>query len=133
MIFSDYVGEAGSVFIRTSKKAMEADITGKMTDRTWINDEGEEEVVFKMTGIGIHGLENIEINMDILLYAATREQADKLYELIDACDIVWNRDSTVTSIVEEELGPFFAGDRTARETAEMIQNRVSIYVAEQSR
>lgn len=43
---------------------------------------------------------------------------------------VW--DSVVDGIVEEETEAFFAGDKTAEEVAEIIQNRVSIYLAEQS-
>jgi hypothetical protein len=34
------------------------------------------------------------------------------------------------SIVQEEAMPFLAGNRTAKETAEIIQSRASIYVAE---
>ncbi|NLO48687.1 MAG: hypothetical protein GX111_10270, partial [Clostridiales bacterium] len=52
------------------------------------------------------------------------------YELIDACDLVWGKDDTITDIAKEELGPFFAGNRTARETANRIQSRVQLYVAE---
>jgi hypothetical protein len=40
-------------------------------------------------------------------------------------------DSTLTGIVTEELGPFFAGQKTAADTAAVIQNRVKIYVNEQ--
>lgn len=57
---------------------------------------------------------------------------ETLLELISdaAGKRVW--DSVVDGIVEEETEAFFAGDKTAEEVAEIIQNRVSIYLAEQS-
>jgi len=33
--------------------------------------------------------------------------------------------------IEEETAPFFAGDRTAEDTARIIQNRVQTYLSEQ--
>jgi multiple sugar transport system substrate-binding protein len=36
------------------------------------------------------------------------------------------------SIVQEEVTAFFTGDKSAEETAKIIQNRVSIYLSEQS-
>ena len=38
----------------------------------------------------------------------------------------------IISIVEEETGMYFAGDQTAEKCAEMIQNRVSLYLSEQN-
>lgn len=40
-------------------------------------------------------------------------------------------DSVIFTIVRDEAAKFFTGDCTAREAAEIIQSRVSIYVAEQ--
>lgn len=42
-------------------------------------------------------------------------------------------DSIILSIVQEEANKFFAGDRNAEKTAEIIQSRVNIYLAEQSK
>lgn len=41
-------------------------------------------------------------------------------------------DDVVNSIIYEEAAAFFEGDKTAKETAEIIQNRISILVSEQS-
>jgi multiple sugar transport system substrate-binding protein len=43
---------------------------------------------------------------------------------------IW--DSQIESIVQEEVTAFFTGDKSAEETAKIIQNRVSIYLSEQS-
>lgn len=41
-------------------------------------------------------------------------------------------DSPIIPIVEEETAAFFNGDKTAEETAAIIQSRVEIYLGEQS-
>ncbi|HHT25094.1 MAG TPA: extracellular solute-binding protein, partial [Clostridiaceae bacterium] len=61
----------------------------------------------------------------------TQEQVDKFYELLDASDRVIYKDNFLTSIIQEECMAFFAGDKSAEETARLIQNRASIYVEEQ--
>jgi hypothetical protein len=43
---------------------------------------------------------------------------------------IW--DSQIESIVQEEVTAFFTGDKSAEETAKIIQDRVSIYLSEQS-
>lgn len=64
----------------------------------------------------------------------TQEDCDYLKEFILTADVVkhatWNSDVTV--ITSEEIQAFFAGDQTAEQTAEYIQNRVSIMLSEQS-
>ncbi len=61
----------------------------------------------------------------------TQAQVEVFYALIDACNCVLYEDSFLTSIIEEECAAFFAGDKSAEETARLIQNRASIYVEEQ--
>ncbi len=41
------------------------------------------------------------------------------------------KDETAMAIIREEVVPFLAGERSAEDTARLIQNRISIYVAEQ--
>lgn len=41
-------------------------------------------------------------------------------------------DETVFNIISDECNSYFAGDKTAEQTAEIIQNRVSIFISEQS-
>ena len=40
-------------------------------------------------------------------------------------------DKAVFDIVQESLGPYFAGDRTLDETVALVQNRVGLYLSEQ--
>lgn len=64
----------------------------------------------------------------------TQEDCDMLKEYIKTADIVQNHyyNSEVSKICNEEVQAFFAGEQTSDETADYIQNRVSIMLSEQS-
>ena len=62
----------------------------------------------------------------------TDEDAEKLFALLAASENIAIYDETVLGIIADESAAFFAGSKTAAETAKNIQSRVSIYVAEQS-
>lgn len=61
-----------------------------------------------------------------------KRDMDKMFELIESTTRVEGRHSPVMGIIEEEASKLFAGDCTARECARLIQERASLYVAEQS-
>lgn len=67
------------------------------------------------------------------VYAATQEEIDEIVALIDATEVCLSTaDEQITSIILEEASAFFNGQRSAEDAAAMIQNRVMIYVSEQS-
>ena len=53
-------------------------------------------------------------------------------EYISKCTIPADYNQTLYNILMEEYEAFAAGDKTAEECAEIIQNRVSIYLSENS-
>ena len=61
----------------------------------------------------------------------TQAQADAYIRIIEtaSCTMV---DPNVEAIVKEETDAFFAGVRSAEETAELVQSRVRIYLSERS-
>ena len=61
---------------------------------------------------------------------ATRAQIDQVMALIDQTDLLAMRDMTVILMIQEELLPFFAGDRSIEETVRIIQGRVQTYLNE---
>lgn len=63
-----------------------------------------------------------------------QDDCDLLKKYILNADTVTNSfyDSTVSTICDEELQAFFAGEQTADTTAQYIQNKVSIMLSEQS-
>ena len=65
------------------------------------------------------------------VYAMTEEQAQQLEELIASVDRTYSYDQNIMDLVMEECAGFFAGTKTAEQTASLIQDRVSIYVNEQ--
>lgn len=52
-------------------------------------------------------------------------------ELIQGAAYCADNESPAISIVKEEAAAFFAGDKSAEDVAKIVQNRVSIYLAEQ--
>lgn len=62
----------------------------------------------------------------------TNELSEQAMEYIYNASSVAVRKSPITNIVLEEAQAFFCGDKSAEKVAEIIQNRVEIYLAEQS-
>ncbi|MDO4864244.1 MAG: extracellular solute-binding protein [Ruminococcus sp.] len=106
-----------SVFEDRLKEAME--------DPYWTDEKGEKHTY--PNEATING-ENVTIpNL-------SEDDAAFLRDLIYNAKVhgmqMWDTD--VNEIVEEEVAAYFAGEKTAEQTAEIIQNRVSILVSEQS-
>ncbi len=70
--------------------------------------------------------------VDITYYAVTREDYEQLMELYHAIDTYTRWDPGLAPIITETAGAYFAGDKTLDEAAELIQNRASLYVSEQT-
>ena len=64
------------------------------------------------------------------LYAMTAEEASALRTIVESADLMGRFDETVTEMVREELLPFLAGDRSAADTARILQNRLQTYLSE---
>ena len=66
----------------------------------------------------------------IEIYAMTQEQYDTVNGLIEKTNRIMRYDQSLMEIISDETGAFFAGEKTAEETAKHIQNRVQLYMAE---
>ncbi len=64
------------------------------------------------------------------LYAVTQEEADEVMDLIERIDGRSVYDENIMTIVEEETGAYFAGQKNVDEVADIIQSRVKTYVSE---
>ncbi len=99
-----------------NKKAEEA-----MIPDTYENDEGEivemENIYYLSTG---------EINVGY----PDQADIDKTMELINSVTSFINLDEKLISIIQEEAGAYFSGQKTASAVADLIQNKASIYIAE---
>lgn len=61
---------------------------------------------------------------------STKEEAEKMTDVIQSCDRAASDDKQFMKIVQEEAAAFFAGQKSAQETADVIQSRVQVYVNE---
>lgn len=66
----------------------------------------------------------------VFIYPMTREQADQFLELINTTTCVRYWDDSVMDVVTEEIGAYYAGDRTLDQACANIQKRVTIYLQE---
>ena len=65
------------------------------------------------------------------IFALKQEEADQVLELINATNRVYSYDQEIYDIITDDAAAFFEGQKSADETAKLIQNRVSLYVNEQ--
>ena len=60
------------------------------------------------------------------------EMLDYVRDYVSKCTIAKTMDTAVNEILDEEFDSFINGNTTAQECAEMMQNRVTIYLSEHS-
>ena len=75
------------------------------------------------------GLKTVENDWDTLI---TEETKQYILDYIHSCDKLADRDPAITEIVSEETSRLFSGEISSAECAKMVQNRVSLYLSEQS-
>ena len=61
-----------------------------------------------------------------------QEDIDRINKLVNSVSRLELYNSTIREIVSDESSAYFAGNRSAEQTAEMIQNRVKLYLTENS-
>ncbi len=61
---------------------------------------------------------------------STREEIDKLYEILDQAKYYGVANDQLIAIIEEETGSFFEGQKSVDECAKIIQSRISLFVQE---
>lgn len=64
------------------------------------------------------------------IYAATQEEVDEIKAMIEMARPMNGADQTVFNIILEEAGPYFKGQKSAQDVANIIQSRVDMYISE---
>ena len=109
------------------KKALDKKLDETMSDPYYTDQDGKKQT-YKDTEY----MSNEEVEVPNF----TKEERDFIANYIENADVISNISyyggDEVSSVVYEETQAFFAGERSAEETAKLIQNRVSIMVSEQS-
>jgi len=59
------------------------------------------------------------------------EEIEMLERYVETGRVISQQNEKIERIIAEEIQPFFKGDKSARETADNIQNRVRLYLTEQ--
>lgn len=70
-------------------------------------------------------------DFDMDIYAATQEDVDAMMTLLRSTETLRSdTDMELQGIISEETAPYFQGQKTAAEVANIIQNRIQVYVNE---
>lgn len=87
------------------------------------NDKGAHEQ--PKTTYGFGGDFTIEV------YAMTEQEKEVVLDLLKNTTAFMRYDTSLSDIINEEIQPFFKGEKSAADAAKMIQSRATIYVNEQ--
>lgn len=86
--------------------------------------EGDEKVYYDDYGyIG---------DTEYILEPLTQAQLDDFKVFVNGATTSGNYDEEIITIITEEVGAYFSGDKSVDEVADLIQNRVTIYLGETS-
>ncbi len=69
-------------------------------------------------------------DFEINIYSVTQQEADSILKLIGQVDGIYYYNESLMSIITEETAPYFAGQKSVDEVADIIQSRVRIYINE---
>ena len=119
-----YLPSSKTLFNEQLLDAMTVEYQKNFSGDVILDENGEKVPVTRMSIMRGDG----EI---IDFYAVSQEQADKLMEVINSTTKVNQTNFTMYDIVSDQTGAFFAGQKSAEDTAKIIQSKASIYVNEQ--
>ena len=104
-----------------SRTALDLMAKDAMTQK-YVEDENGEQVPDEL----IYYVGGQEVRITVM----TEEEAGRVMDLLTSASHRLYQNEDVLAIVEEEASAFFAGEKTAEETAQIIQSRVQIYISE---
>ena len=109
-------------YIPVSKSAFDAKAQEAMSPDTYIDENGNEQVMDFTVYRG---------NTEVKVPEMTQEYVDKIKNYIEGVTVSSYYDEQLYTIVDEEVQKYFAGDQDAKQTSDVIQSRASLYLAEQ--
>lgn len=114
-------------YFATNKKVFDEVARYHMTEHYYTDPETGEKTINPIAYYWPdHGSEGIPIN------SMSQEAYDGFMELYNRTEMVRAYNQEVSDIILQECKAFFAGQKSAQETAKLIQDRVSLYVMEQA-
>ncbi len=119
--YQDMYADRNSYGFPIKKSALQKKAEAAKERPYWEDDEGKKEYYDNTFWMG---------ETEIKIKVNTDEDNQRIFDLIDNATAVERYDEDITNIITEEAAPFFEGQKSAQEVAEIIQNRVSNYIAE---
>ncbi|MBQ3517447.1 MAG: hypothetical protein IJA29_09515, partial [Lachnospiraceae bacterium] len=77
---------------------------------------------------GTHGYGWDDVNIEI--ESATDEDVEGFLAILEKADELQYQDTAIMAIIEEEVKPYFEGQKSVDEVADIIQSRIDIYLKE---
>lgn len=112
-----------SLYDEQMEEAMKADYQLDENGNIMLDENGNPvEISHSSYGWG----DDIEIEV----YSVTQEEADNIWKVISRIGGVMSYNEQLMNIVTEEAAPYFEGQKSVDEVADIIQSRVKIYVNE---
>lgn len=111
----------------TRQDALDKKLEYAMATKAYTDEDGTEVTPMDSS----YGYDSVEVKIG----PSTQEEVDFVRSLIDRAGILVSYDTSqqdIYEIINEEMKAFFAGDKTAKDTADVIQSRVKIYVSQNS-
>lgn len=90
---------------------------------TYIDENGKEVSEPETSSVMMNG-------KTVKIPVPTREDIDHVMGILRSLKMKTSVDSKITEIINEETSAFFAGQKNAEETADIIQSRVKVYINE---
>ncbi len=104
------------------KSALDKELAEAMEDEYYEDEDGNKKLTSKTTWTT--GDFTVEV------YAATKEQVDRIREMIDTAQPGKIMEEKLYDIIREEAQAYFDGQKSAEDVAALIQNRVQTYLDE---
>lgn len=102
------------------------------SDMLWgipVTQSGVDNFIYEAQHMdGTHGYGWDDVNLDIT--SATDEEVEEFLAILEKADEVSYMDTAIMNIIEEEVAPYFAGEKSVDEVADIIQSRIDIYLKE---
>ena len=108
------------------KSALENLLTNEMQPRYIKDTDGSQIEISKITWSSSMGGEQFAVDV----YAATKEQVDRVREMIETSQSGAQMDPEILNIILEEAAGYFEGHKSPEDVASIVQNRVQLYLNE---
>jgi hypothetical protein len=95
-----------------------------------LKDSLEAEIERSRELSGTHDMAGSATDNTTELRTATDEEVAKFREVLDTASKIRVSDMQIDAIIMEEAGAYFSGQKTVAEVADIVENRVGIYVKE---